>query len=281
MKKAEKEAITSYLLPFLNLEKHFPLLPEAKKAVNQAALMGISEKELIERRSEIQEMVRQTALELLQEEEITEGLSKLPFKPDDTLLVFGDSTADDLQSWFSIFSHMLDIGTENADFTFVNSGISYQTTSEALRRIQRDLLDHEPDWVFVSLGLFDALRLNALPDRTLVPLAETWENLNSIESVIRSVTKNPPVWVVPHAVIPDMQKETELFDFSIDPKDLLQIQQLVAGKTGYIVDPRAERFGTPPEQWYYLSDGIHASLSGQRVTAKEVFLSLISRGKSE
>ena len=277
MNKPEKEVITSYLIPFLNLEKHFPLLPGANKTEHHAAFMGISESELQNRRSEIQGMVRQTAVDLLQEDEIIDGLSKLPFKPDDTLLVFGDSTADDLQGWFSIFSQMLEIATEGSEYTFINSGLSYQTTSEALRRIQRDLLDHEPDWVFVSLGLFDALRLNALPDRTLVPLAETWENLNAIESVIRTVTDHPPVWVVPHSVVPEMQEQAELFDFTIRSEDLHQVQELVSGKTGYIVDPRAERFGNPPEQWHYLSDGIHASLSGQQITAKEVFLSIISK----
>lgn len=274
MNKAEKEAITSYLIPFLNLEKHFPLLPEAKKPASQAALMGIAENELNDRRNELLEMVRQTAMDLLQEDEVTDCLPKLPFKPDDTLLVFGDSTADDLQGWFSILSRVLDIGTENAEFTFVNCGLSYQTTTEALRRIQRDLLDRKPDWVFISLGLFDALRMKALPDRTLVPLSETWENLNAIESVVRSLTHHPPVWLVPHPVLPELQKESDFFDFIIDPKDLSQIQQLIAGKTGYIIDPMAKRFGTPPEQWYYLSDGIHASISGQRSTAKEVLLSL-------
>ncbi len=277
MNKAEKEAITSYMIPFLNLEKHFPLLPDAKKIAHQAAMMGLTEKELSSRRNEIQDIVRKAALELLQEEEVMDWFPKLPFKPNDSLLVFGDSTADDLQGWFSILSRVLDIGIEEAEFTFINSGLSYQTTTEALRRIQRDLLDHEPDWIFVSLGLFDALRMKALPDRTLVPLAETWENLNAIESVIRSVTPNPPIWIIPHPVIPEMQKETNLFDFTISPEDLFQVQQLVAGKTGYLVDPMAKRFGTPAERWHYLSDGIHASLSGQRITAREVLHSLMAR----
>lgn len=274
-KHAEQEAVRSYLLPFLRLDRHIPWLTGASSPDALAAVTGMTVTELDQELGRLDEHVRQTALEMLKEDDIPEWLPRLPFKPGERLLAFGDSTVDDRQGWFPILSRVLDVGIPDGEFTFLNAGTAWQTTSEALRRVQSDLIDMKPDWVFLSIGMFDAIRLKALPDRTLVPLSETWENLNAIESVVRSVTSRPPVWIVPHPVLEDVQEDLELFDFTLSMADLRQIQQLVAGKTGYIVDPLAHRFGRIPETWNYIADGLHASLSGHAATVREVLWSML------
>lgn len=277
MKKAtekEKEALEKYLLQFLNLEKQFPLLPGISNAEAMAGLMGLELPELEKLRNVFRQNAKEAALELLREDEVTDWVDELPFDKNDTIIAIGDSPTDDLQGWFSIFEHILNITVPEADFTFINSGISNNTTSEALRRLHRDVLSHEPDWVFVQLGLFDATRLNFLPNRTLLPLSETWENLTSIEDAIKTVTDNPPVWITPAPVVPGLLDEMELFDFEIDEKDLSQIRQILLGKSGYIVDPLGKRMGSPPEAWYYLSDGMNPSLSGHVNTVRELIKTL-------
>jgi lysophospholipase L1-like esterase len=277
MKKAtekEKEALEKYLLQFLNLEKQFPLLPGINNAHAMAGLMGLELPELDKLRNVFRQNAKEAALELLREDEVTDWIDELPFDKNDTIIAIGDSPTDDLQGWFSIFEHILNITVPEADFTFINSGITNNTTSEALRRLHRDVLSHEPDWVFVQLGLFDATRLNFLPNRTLLPLSETWENLTSIEDAIKTVTDNPPVWITPAPVVPGLLDEMELFDFEIDEKDLSQIRQILLGKSGYIVDPLGKRMGSPPEAWYYLSDGMNPSLSGHVNTVRELIKTL-------
>jgi len=285
MKKAtpeEKEALEKYLLQFLNIEKQFPLLPGISNTAAVANLFGLEEDELIKLRDLYSTNAKEAALELLKDDEVMDWIDNLPFQPNDTIAAIGDSSTDDLQSWFEIFTETLSITRPEADYTFINAGQANDTSSEALRRLHRDVLSHEPDWVFVSLGLFDASRLSIAPGRTLLPLSETWENLSTIEDAIKEMTDNPVIWLSPPPVIPGLLDKMELFDFDIEEKDLDQIRQIITGKTGYIVDPKGKRMGNPPEAWYYLSDGINPSLSGHVNTTRAILYTLAtSKGEKE
>ncbi|MEX0994927.1 MAG: GDSL-type esterase/lipase family protein [Balneolaceae bacterium] len=277
----EREALEKYLLQFLNIEKKFPLLPGINNQNAIAGLMGLDTEELKKLRDLYRDNAREAARELLKEEEVTEWMGELPFQPDDTIVALGDSMTDDLQGWFLVFTHMLEITIPEADFTFVNGGVSYNTTSEALRRLHVDVLSHEPDWVIVALGTFDAIRLDFAPERTLLPLSETWENLNTIMSAIHQVTDHPVIWITPPPVIPGLLDEMEFFDFDIRQEDLDQIRHILTGKSGYIVDPLGHRMGDPPEAWYYLSDGINPSLSGHTHTVRALLKSLATSIEQE
>ncbi len=266
----EKEALEKYLLQFLNIEKQFPLLPGIGNRETIASLMGLETDELDKLRRHFAESAKDAALELLKEDDVTDWVDQLPFNNSDTIVAFGDSATDDLQGWFEIFKNILNITVQGADFTFINAGISNNTTSEALRRMHRDVLSHEPDWVIINLGMFDAIRPSFMPNRTLMPLSETWENLATIADAVKTVTDNPPIWISPQPVIPGLLDEMELFDFDLQDQDLSAIRQILLGKSGYIVDPLGNRMGNPPEAWYYLSDGINPSLSGHVNTVREL-----------
>lgn len=270
----EKEALEKYLLQFLNIEKVYPLLPGINNTESIAGLLGIETEELTHLREVFENSAKQAAVELLKEDDILEWIDELPFKKGDTIVAFGDSATDDLQGWFTVLEHAVNITVPEADYTFINAGVTNNTTTDALRRMNRDVLAAEPDWVLVSLGLFDAQRLSFLPERTLIPLSETWENLSAIEDVITATTDNPPVWITPAPVIPGLLDEMDLFDFEIDDRDLSKVREIITGKKGYIVDPLGNRMGNPPEAWYYLSDGINPTLSGHVNTVKEVLRSL-------
>lgn len=286
----EKEVLEKYLLQFLNLEKRFPLLPgiENKEAI--AGLMGLEVDEMKKLRGRFESNAKQAAIELLEDPEVAEWIEELPFEAGDTIVALGDSITDDLQGWFNIFEHVLEIGLEDPEFTFVNSGVSYDTSTDALKRLNRDVLDHEPDWVIVALGTFDAQRLHVAPDRQLVSLADYWENLNTIENNVLEITDNPLIWITPPPVITEMLQQVRLFHFDVFEEDLSSIREILTGKKGYIVDPLGERMNDEEEReseggeeenpgpapWNYLSDGLHPSLSGHSNTVKELirFLAL-------
>jgi len=272
--KQEKEALEKYFLQFLNFEKQYPLLSGFRKVSPVASLLGLEEGELTKLREHFYNSARQAAIELLDEDEISEALESLPFQSGETIVSIGDSITDDLQGWFTIVQSLLENGTEMENLSMINSGISYNTTSEALRRLHRDVLSHDPDWVIVALGTFDAIRLNIAPNRTLLPLSETWENLNTIQSAIEQVTDKPIIWVSPPPVVSGLLEEVELFDFRIEEQDLLRIREIIAGKRGYHVDAAGLRMGNPAEAWYYLSDGINPSLSGHTNTVRELLKTL-------
>lgn len=269
--KEEKEVLEKYLLQFLNIEKRFPLLPGMDNKEALARVIGLEPDEFDELRSRFDKNAREAAVELLEDEDVNTWLDDLPFEGNETIVALGDSITDDRQGWFPIFENVLDITIPKADINFVNSGVSYDTTIDALKRLNRDVLAHEPDWVFIALGTFDMQRLNIAPDRTLVSLADFWENTKTIEAAVQQVTDNPIVWITPPPVIEEMLADMRLFNFELKEKDLHQIREVLAGKPGYIVDPRGSRMGDDdPEAWNYLSDGLHPSLSGHVNTVKEV-----------
>jgi lysophospholipase L1-like esterase len=283
----EKEVLEKYLLQFLNLEKRYPLLPGIENEEAIASLMGIELDELRKLRGRFASNAKQAAIELLEDGEVHEWIEELPFENGDTIVALGDSITDDLQGWFHVFQHVLEIGLEDPDYTFINSGVSYNTSTDALKRLNRDVLDHEPDWVIVALGTFDAQRLHVAPDRPLVSLADYWENINTIESTVSEVADNPLIWVTPPPVITEMLQQIRLFNFDLFEEDLSSRREILTGKQGYIVDPLGERMheeeeqeGEPenagPAPWNYLSDGLHPSLSGHVKTVKELirFLAL-------
>ncbi|WP_428235987.1 SGNH/GDSL hydrolase family protein [Gracilimonas sp.] len=271
----EKGILEQFMLPFYHITKRIPLFPGKNDAKSEAGLFGITEEELKEYRENYDENARQAALEILKEDEIVDCLDKLPMDGEETIVAFGDSNTEDAQGWFTILKHVLEISVEKADFNFINSGVSYNTTAEALRRIDRDVVVHEPDWVIVALGTFDAQRLNIAPDRTLLPLSETWENIETIQSVLESRVENPLIWITPAPVIDEMLEENLLYDFTIKPEDLGPVQDLVSGKQGAIVDASAKRMGEgEPNAWNYLPDGLHHSLSGHMETTKAIIKKL-------
>lgn len=274
----EKGILEQFMIPFYHVEKRIPLFPGKTNTEAEAALFGISADELNTYRENLEENARQSALEILKEDEIVDCLDKIPFDGEETIVTLGDSITEDAQGWFTILKHVLEISVEKANFTFVNAGVSYNTTAEALRRVDRDVVIHEPDWVIVALGTFDAQRLNIAPNRTLLPLSETWENIESIQSILEERVANPLIWVTPAPVIAEMLNENPLYDFTIQERDLSQVQELVAGKQGAIIDATAQRMGeNEPQAWNYLPDGLHHSLSGHMETVKAIIKKLAEK----
>lgn len=271
----EKGILEQFMLPFYHIAKRIPLFPGKNDIKSEAGLFGITEAELKEYRENYDENARQAALEVLKEDEVVDCLDKIPMDGEETIVAFGDSNTEDAQGWFTILKHVFEISVEKANFKFINAGVSYNTTAEALRRLDRDVVVHEPDWVIVALGTFDAQRLNIAPDRTLLPLSETWENIETIQSVLESRVENPLIWITPAPVIDEMLEENLLYDFTIKAEDLGPVQDVVSGKQGAIVDASANRMGKgEPNAWNYLPDGLHHSLSGHMETVKAIIKKL-------
>lgn len=272
----ERGVLEQYKLPFLNISSQFPLYPGKNHAAIEAALLGWTEQELEHARANLQENARQAALELLKEDEIVDQLDALPFDGEECIAILGDSISLDAQGWVYILSHLIDIGIEKTNVKWINASQAYDTTTDALRRLDRDILVHNPDWVIIALGTFDAQRLAIHPERTLIPLSDTWENIQAIQDILDQTLEHPLLWVSPAAVITDLLAEHVLYDFCIQPEDLRAVQDIVTGKIGGIVDPKAERMGeNGPRAWYYIPDGLHHSLTGHMQTVKEVISTLV------
>lgn len=272
----ERGVLEQYMLPFLNLSSQFPLYPGKNSVTTESALLGWTEQELEQARANLGENAKQAALELLKEDDIVDQLDALPFDGEECIAVLGDSISLDAQGWVYILRHLIDIGKEQTNIRWINASQAHDTTTDALRRLDRDVMVHNPDWVIIALGTFDAQRLAIYPDRTLIPLSETWENIQAIQDILDQTLEHPPLWLSPAAVITDLLSEHALYDFTIQPEDLAAVQDVVTGKIGAIVDPKAERTGkNGPQAWHYIPDGLHHSLTGHMQTVREVLKTLV------
>ncbi|MCH8569224.1 MAG: SGNH/GDSL hydrolase family protein [Balneolales bacterium] len=273
----EKKALKEYLVPFLNLEKQFPLLPGIRSIDNTAAFIGLSPSELIDQRTTLDENAQQAAEDLLTDEDVVQWISRLPFRSGELLVVVGDSQSEDLQGWFEIFRHVMEIGRPDLELEFFNGAVDGDTTVDILRRMNRFVVDKKADWVFVAAGASDAFRLGVAQDRCLVALTDFWENMNTIEQIIKDTTSKPPIWITPTPVLTEEMLKFELFEGVIQNQDLNQYREVISGRTGFIIDPKGIRFGKKPEPWFFLSDGFNASIAGHMETVKALLKALYGR----
>ena len=269
-----------YFMAFQSPEKRFPLYPGAFNARNIAAFMGVTENELVDSRKRFDEMARNKAVEMLDDDEIRSQLNRLPFENGQVLVAFGDSLTDDRQGWFEIMRHLLEITTPQPHYQFHNLGISGDTSYDALRRI-RQVMKLDPDWVFVAFGTNDAARPLVAPERTTVSLADFWENMNVISRVLDEFVPNPPVWITPPGVITQMMEDLGFFDALVYEQDLVQYREVILGKPGYVVDPLGNRMGTPPNLWNFISDGLHHTTSGHEQTVRHLLKTLTETGDAQ
>ena len=270
MNQEEKEALLEYLVQFSNIEKQFPLYQGTRDPEAVSDFIGIDYDQFKSIRDNFDQLTRKAADEILKEEQVLKQIEKLPFRGNETIAVLGDSITDDRQGWFQIFRNVLDLAIPKAAFQYIDASQSGSLSAEALRRMERDVLSHEPDWVFVALGSQDAMQLHLTTGRTLVSLAEFWENINAIESAILENCANPPVWVTPPPVIGELMQQMPLHEGVIEEEDLSEFREVIAGKSGFIVDPSGKRMGDPPAAWNYMNDGFHPSLAGNMETVRSV-----------
>lgn len=276
MNQEEKSFVLNDLVGRFDPKTLFPWLPGAGNPELKAALFGLTGDEYRDALKKFDLQARQAAGELLKDKDVMADLEKLPFRRSDTVVVFGDGTAADLQGWFSIVKHMVELTMDGAALKWVNAGAESQTSLDLVRRVERDVLFHKPDWVFISAGTFDAQYVPFHGSRSIISLADTYENFSALESLFADRLRNPPVWIAPVPVFETFSEQATLYEFNFDNVVLDSIRELIAGKPGYVVDPMGLRFGDPAEAWNYASDGINYSMAGHSITAKLVVSVLAS-----
>lgn len=270
----EKEVLKTYLLPFLNLKKRFPLLKALENTSVEAQVMGLSSEELLMARQELQHLAEKAASEILGGEQSQEWMEKYPIDKTDVVLGVGSDNMEHLAGWFEILkylSHKSLSGTPR----FLNYGFEGETTVELLRRLPSLLEQHKPNWLFVDIGLSDCLSMPVESGKTLVSLADTYENISAIESLAEEFVEHPVVWISPTSIITKMAEEAPFLKGKYDISSIHSIREIIAGKTGFIVDPKGERIGQgEPEVWYLTENGVHHSLAGHIETVKHVLKTL-------
>ncbi|MBI3860333.1 MAG: PKD domain-containing protein [Planctomycetia bacterium] len=143
--------------------------------------------------------------------------------------------------------------------TLVNAGISGNSTIDALKRLQADVLDHKPDLVTVMFGLNDMVR---------VPIAEYQANLKTIIERCRAAGAEV-LLCTPNAVIESGGRPTaKLLEFCAAMKETGR--ELNVPVCDCYATHAALRERDPLAWRLTLSDAIHPNMDGHKLTAAAI-----------
>jgi lysophospholipase L1-like esterase len=258
------------MLQFFHYEKLLALMPGMSEQLT-ATLNGFSLDDYRALRAHFAGQAREAAQELLADADFAARVDRLPFAPGATVAAVGDSITDDLQSWFEIVRHALDLRRPNDNVTFINAGVSGETTSQMLARFFA-IADRKPDWIICFAGTNDARRHGHQPTKTLVSPDETERNLAALRHFGATQTSAQWLWVTPATVVEEqIASDPFLSGRQVHWRndDVRAAADAVRRQPGPIVDLQP-LFGTPANPAYLLSDGLHPNLTGQKVIARAV-----------
>ena len=177
-----------------------------------------------------------------------------------TILFFGDSLTagfgldDSNDAYPTVIQSIID--SLDLDYVVVNSGLSGETTSGGLGRINW-VLNQKVDVFVLELGANDGLRG--------ISLAETRENLQAIIDAVRKKYPEIPIILAGMQLPPnlgqDYTKEFKSIFEELAEKNALEIIPFLLKDVGGI-----------PE--LNLDDGIHPNVEGQKIVANNVWVVL-------
>ena len=213
---------------------------------------------------------RQAAEELLEDSDFAARVDQLPFAPGETVVAFGDSLTDDLQSWAEILRHLLTLRRADDQIAIVNQGIGGDTTAAALRRLV-PILQTQPAWIVCMLGTNDVMRNGKQATKTLVSLEETALNLAELRHLAATESATTEwAWMTAPPCDEDLIASSPFwaaFEISLRSDDLVAIADVLRDEPDPVVDLVA-LFGQPPAAGLLGEDGVHPTLAGQQAIVR-------------
>ncbi|WP_442600541.1 SGNH/GDSL hydrolase family protein [Paenibacillus sp. KN14-4R] len=247
------------------------LLPFARHLDDNtlAAVYGLNVDTYLTIKGLLSQQARETAKQLLADPEFADRVDHLPFKAGETVIGVGESTTDDLLSWFEILRHLLDLQRPQDEILLINEGISGQTTTQVLGRFS-SIVAKQLNWIFCMIGSNDAMRVGVDPTKTQVSLEETAQNLAAIRSIAATRTKSQWVWLTPPTIDEERVAAFTYFQQSQltwRNADILAIGDMIRKLPDLVVDVQAG-FGKQTATAFLEIDGLHPTIVGQKAIAK-------------
>ena len=185
-------------------------------------------------------------------------------KPADkmTVVCFGDSITK--RGYPEILGEALEVKA-------VNAGVAGNSSAQGLRRMKKDVLDHEPDVVVIFFGTNDA-RVDA--ERVHVPVKAYAKNLEAMIAESEKVGARLVICTLPpiDETAYFKRHETELYDKAGGAAKLWAEYRAAALKVAKEHDVAVvDLYGELAKEPKWLSpDGVHPSTEGCRIIARLV-----------
>ena len=232
-----------------------------------ATLYGIPDTETFLRlKNSLQRQTKEAASQLLEDPAFADRVDQLPFRQGETIVGLGESTTDDLLSWFEILRQLLELRRPQDSIRLVNEGLSGHTSSQLLGRINGTMA-HDPDWVLCMIGGNDALRFGTEPSPTQVSIGETSRNLAEIRRLAQARGNPRWVWITPTTINAERVEAFPPFQqggIRCRNEDIVAVGDVMRDQSDPVVDTQAD-FGLPANAAWMEADGLHPSLAGHQV----------------
>lgn len=221
--------------------------------------------------------VRAAADELLGDADFAARVDRLPFTSGATVVGLGDSITDDLQSWLELLRALVEARRGQSAVTFVNAGISGDTTSQMITRFL-GVVELQPEWIICMPGTNDARTHGRQPSKSLVTAEETERNLQALRNFAATQTSAKWTWMTPVASIEEKIATHWLlgtFQMNWPAQNVAAVVEAVRRQSDPVVD-LYEVFGAPPNPALLMDDGLHPSLEGQKTIVRALVTKLTS-----
>ena len=180
-----------------------------------------------------------------------------------TYIAFGDSITEGYgvyRGFVSFLAEQISEARPDLELTTVNAGLSGENTNDAIHRLQRDVLDHNPDLVTINFGVNDAF--------SGISAVKFGSNLEAMVDIIKE-TGCGRIVLVSSEVIPEPQAEKQVKPYWEKMREVAEAAGVVyADANGYwqsLLDS-----GT--DQWSLIILGdMHPNEEGHRIIAEAVF----------
>jgi len=258
------------------------LLPFARNMDDQtlAAIYGMDADTYRSIKLQLTQQAQDAASEMLEDSAFAVKVDRLPFQAGQTVIAIGESTTDDLLSWFELLRHLVGLRRRNEGIRFINEGISGYTTTQVLGRMS-GIVARKPDWILCMIGSNDALRIGPEPAKSQVSAEETAKNLKAIRHIAASRTNADWVWLTPPtfnearaAAYPYFQ----LAQLAWRNEDVARVGNIIRSLPDQVVDTQAG-FAEPVTQQLLLGpDGVHLTLDGHKKIVTQLVEGLAGGG---
>lgn len=262
-----------FLVRFIHVEKMLPPLPGVHDTL-LADLLKMPADVLKGIRAQLAAEVRQAAEALLADAAFASQVDRLPFAPGSTVVGFGDSLTDDLQSWLEILRQVLEIRRPKDRINLVNAGASGESTTQMLFRVPQ-VLSLNPACVISMAGTNDARRFGSLPV-TQASLSETRRNLGAFAEAAARSGNVRWVWMTPPPVIESRVTGHWFWTpmaTSWNAADVQAIGDAMLASKEQVVDLRPAFAGAAGAE-LILDDGVHPTLQGQAAILRTLVATL-------
>jgi len=180
-----------------------------------------------------------------------------------TYVALGDSITDGYgvsRGFVSFLVERMSKARPGLEFTTINAGSSGDNTNDAVHRLQRDVLDHDPDLVTINFGVNDAF--------SWVSAEKFGSNLAAMVDIIKE-NGCPRIILVSSEVIPEPQAELQVQPYWEKMRQVAEEAGIVyADANGHW----QSLLDSGIDQWTLIIPGdMHPNEEGHRVIADAVF----------